>query len=53
MCIKSLIPAPHGGPEWKLPGMVSSGELTHRLVEDQTRDIREPADVSGRRGASR
>jgi CBS domain-containing protein len=39
--------------EGKVLGMVSSGDLTHRLVEDQTGEIRELVDIAGRRGASR
>ena len=37
----------------KVLGMVSSGDLTHRLVEDQAGEIRELVDIAGRRGASR
>jgi CBS domain-containing protein len=39
--------------EGKVLGMVSSGDLTHRLVEDQAGEIRELVDIAGRRGASR
>ena len=39
--------------EGKVMGMVSSGDLTHRLVEDQAGDIRELVDIAGRRRASR
>ena len=38
--------------EGKVLGMVSSGDLTHRLVEDQAGEIRELVDIAGRRGAS-
>ena len=34
----------------KVLGMVSSGDLTHRLVEDQAGEIRELVDIAGRRG---
>ena len=37
----------------KVLGMVSSGDLTHRLVEDQSGEIRELVDIAGRRGATR
>ena len=37
----------------KVLGMVSSGDLTHWLVEDQAGEIRELVDIAGRRGASR
>ncbi len=39
--------------EDKVVGMVSSGDLTHWLVEDQAGEIRELVDIAGRRGASR
>ncbi|MCK5481707.1 MAG: CBS domain-containing protein, partial [Gammaproteobacteria bacterium] len=38
--------------EGKVLGMVSSGDLTHRLVQDQAGEIRELVDIAGRRGAS-
>jgi len=34
-------------------GMVSSGDLTHWLVEDRSGEIRELVDIAGRRGDSR
>jgi CBS domain-containing protein len=34
----------------KVLGMVSSGDLTHWLVEDRSGEIRELVDVAGRRG---
>jgi CBS domain-containing protein len=37
----------------KVLGMVSSGDLTHRLVQDQAGEIRELVDIAGRRGATR
>jgi CBS domain-containing protein len=37
----------------KVLGMVSSGDLTHWLVQDQAGEIRELVDIAGRRGASR
>jgi CBS domain-containing protein len=37
----------------KVLGMVSSGDLTHSLVENQSGDIRELVEIAGRRGASR
>jgi CBS domain-containing protein len=37
----------------KVLGMVSSGDLTHRLVEDQSAEIQELVDIAGRRRASR
>jgi len=33
-------------------GVVSSGDLTHKLVEDQAGEIRELVNIAGRRGAS-
>jgi len=36
----------------KVLGMVSSGDLTHRLVSDKPADIRELVDTAGRRRAS-
>ena len=39
--------------EGKVLGMVSSGDLTHRLVQDQAGEIRELVDIAGRRGVSR
>ena len=37
----------------KVLGLVSSGDLTLRLVEGQSDEIRELVDIAGRRGASR
>ncbi len=37
----------------KVLGMISSGDLTHRLVENQTGEIRELVDIASRRGATR
>jgi CBS domain-containing protein len=36
----------------KVLGIVSSGDLTHRLVVDRTVDVRELVETAGRRGAS-
>lgn len=38
--------------EGKVVGMVSSGDLTHWLVQDQAGEIRDLVDVAGRRGKS-
>lgn len=37
----------------KVLGMVSSGDLTHWLVKDQSGEIRELVDIAGRNGESR
>ncbi len=37
----------------KVLGLISSGDLTHRLVENQAGEIRELVDIAGRRGATR
>lgn len=37
----------------KVLGVVSSGDLTHRLVEDQSGEIQELVDVAGHRGGPR
>ena len=37
----------------KVLGVVSSGDLTNRLVEDQTDEIRDLVNIAGRRGESR
>jgi CBS domain-containing protein len=36
----------------KVLGVISSGDLTHKLVEDQAGEIREQVNIAGRRGAS-
>jgi len=37
----------------KVVGMVSSGDLTHRLVRNQSGEIRELVEIAGRRGSPR
>jgi CBS domain-containing protein len=43
------LPVVEGG---RVLGIVSSGDLTHRLVSERSADIRDLVDIAGRRGAS-